>query len=174
MKSCRPDWFYLFSRHPSSRTNRSRRRAPLLCVLYCLTLPAEDVFETLSSGVKVVGEHAAAGWRSAPTAREGLYDDTSSGIIIRNGIHFCLLLNAEMLPLLQSRSANVIAQEQLCIITSSIQPYLHWHDPNVHLRGVSFHWGPTNDKCLWLKQIWETINPAMTCVVICRDMKKQF
>lgn len=40
----------------------SRKRALLICILSCLTLPAEDFFESLlfcSSGVKVNGKSAA-------------------------------------------------------------------------------------------------------------------
>ncbi len=56
--------------HSSPRTNTSSRRAPLICILSCLTLPAEDFFESLlccSSGVKVNGECVAV----AGTQRQG-------------------------------------------------------------------------------------------------------
>lgn len=90
--------------------------------------------------------------------------------------HTCLLLEEGLqkcwtswsllsFPLLQSCFANVIASEQLCVITNSRQQYLCWQDLDMNLRAISFHKGPTNYKCILWKQSWAPISTAKRWIV---------
>lgn len=156
--------------YSSSRTTISSRRAPLICILPCLTLPAEDFFESLlccSSWVKVSGECAAVagtkdGRRVVQWYENWHYNTEVQKFALqinrwtqtqeresksRLQLHTCLPLHEGLqkcwtswplrsFPFTESNFTNIIAWEQLCVITNSRQQYLPWQDPNINLSGI--------------------------------------
>lgn len=161
-KTCKVLSIPLFS---SSRTKYKYKRAPLICILPCLTLPAEDFFDLLlccSSGVKVNGECAARadtkdGKRVVQWHEKWHYNTEVQKFALQiNCWTYCrhksgsqsqdnytpayhykkvswLLLS---FPFTQSNFTNIIAWEQLRVITKSRQQYLPWQDPNINLSGI--------------------------------------